>query len=380
MDTTKSEIHRLIFELKSGGVKWYQFYNTENPTINKLFSLRKEYEFSSSHRRLNKTTYDIEVDIISKEFPIPSLAKYPVNSIVDYNNVTNTITMDINPYILMERDITNHPYHEKWSSQRMSEFEQELRPFIDNYIKTNPIYHLTDNIVINMFDDEVELLMSFFKRQLKNNIQVLTGWNNIGFDKPYLYNRLYRLLDKSGEEPSFDNWLPVIEKISRFKSFRKFDGSVEIYDYLEPDMYKLYRPVDQGGNGLGRSQPNYSLQTIVESELKLSKLKYKFPLYQLFRKDPLNFFLYSFLDTVVTTKLDMKLNHIDMLDNLATSDGSFLTNGILGNSSIQRVRKFLNYYNQGFAVRTNLFSSEFNKPSKSLTDKLKEQKEPEVKK
>ena len=129
-------------------------------------------EPSKDHREL---FFDIEVEV-TDGFPEPTKAKNKVTSIAMY---------------------TKH--------------DEKYRVYVLGKGKDN----IKDDVDIRFYSTESELLKEFLKYWIDVKPTVVTGWNTNGFDIPYLYNRLTKVL---GEE--FANALSPIQIVNIIQTKR----------------------------------------------------------------------------------------------------------------------------------------------------------------
>jgi DNA polymerase elongation subunit (family B) len=126
--------------------------------------LQKRYRGQNLKADLNNfqiCTLDIEVES-EKEFPKPDEAKYPINIItVHYSKDNQTYTWGLRPYTGNNPSIKNYTY----------------------------------------CVDEPTLIRSFIAHFRKKSVDILTGWNIMGFDVPYIINRCKRLKIEESMSP-----------------------------------------------------------------------------------------------------------------------------------------------------------------------------------
>lgn len=159
---------------------------------------------------------------------------------------------------------------------------------------------------------EKELLIRLIQKWRDINPDIITGWNVLGFDIPYLVNRIVRVLGKK-----------ITNKLSPFSSSvancikeRQTDNGVvyqilgiTIFDYL--DLYKKFSRT---------KQESYKLDFIGEAEVghnKVSFDEYDNSLMKLWEYDYNKFILYNAIDTLIVTKLDDKLKFINLAITIA---------------------------------------------------------------
>lgn len=159
---------------------------------------------------------------------------------------------------------------------------------------------------------EKELLIRFIQKWREINPDIVTGYNVLGFDIPYLVNRIVRVLGKK-----------ITNKLSPFSTSvqncikeRQTDNGVvyqilgiTIFDYL--DLYKKFSRT---------KQESYKLDYIGEVEVghnKVSFDEYDNSLMKLWEYDYNKFILYNAIDTLIVNKLDDKLKFINLAITIA---------------------------------------------------------------
>jgi uracil-DNA glycosylase family 4 len=168
---------------------------------------------------------------------------------------------------------------------------------IDN--KTEPIQKI-DNINYNIFTNEKKLLQTFIKDFKSAAPDFLAGWNCISFDLAYIYNRSPQI---------------GIQQTS-MTSFNEF--------YVEPTRFICHTPgtiaIDQ--DFLYRTftftkMENYKLGFIAQHELDgFTKIDLPLPFNEMYWKMLNKTIEYNIRDTELLEKLDDKLDHINLLNEL----------------------------------------------------------------
>jgi DNA polymerase elongation subunit (family B) len=167
---------------------------------------------------------------------------------------------------------------------------------IDN--NTDPIEE-QEGAEIKIFKNERKMLTTFIADFKETDPDFIAGWNAISFDLEYIYNRL-----------------PII-KISR-ESFSKFgEFYVDGFRYIcnlpgcvVLDQLFLYKSFTF------TKKENYKLGTIGEIEVKETKIKMEFPINEMYYKDINTLIKYNIRDSVLLDKLEDKLGHINLLNEL----------------------------------------------------------------
>ncbi len=219
------------------------YYNDDTPSV--------------GHKIL---TFDIEVEMDSGR-PEPEKAENEITSIALHDSVTN----------------------DRWvlilDKQRL------IKDSVDN------------NVTINSFRTERELLSSFLNIYASIEPTILTGWNIDNFDIPYLYNRLRRIF---GERTA--NRLSPIGIVTYHKyRERYYIAGVSAMDYLF-----LYRKFTMS------ELENYKLDTIGKKEVNMGKIVYEGSLDKLFNTNLEKFIEYNLRDIDIVIAIDKKLQYIDL--------------------------------------------------------------------
>ena len=211
-------------------------------------------EVSEGHREL---FFDIEVEV-TDGFPNPKIAANKITSIAVYDKVVDEYSVFI---------IAN----------------------IKNRIK--------DNVVIESFQSEEELLQRFYQKYLEINPTILSGWNIDGFDIPYLYNRTVKVMGHQ-----IANTLSPIGRVyfnDRQDRFRI--AGVSCLDYMR--LYKWFTYTQQS---------SYRLDFIGQLEVGIGKIEYEGTLNDLYETDINKFIEYNLVDVKIIKALDDKLKFIDL--------------------------------------------------------------------
>lgn len=160
----------------------------------------------------------------------------------------------------------------------------------DNYAK--------DNIEVNFYRDEFDLLMSFLDLWEMANPTIISGWNSDHFDVPYVYRRMQSVL---GPEEALR--ISPIRKI-KFSNYRKKYqiGGISSLDYL--DLYKKFTYTEL---------PNYRLDTVAQHELGEGKIEYGGSLHELYERDIEEFIRYNLRDVELLVKMDKKMKLIELV-------------------------------------------------------------------
>jgi uracil-DNA glycosylase family 4 len=222
------------------------------------------YHYSQGEAKRIKNNimfFDIEVDTGKDQvFPTPTEANYPINMLTTIFNGSKTC------YV------------------------------VDN--KTEPIIQRS-GITYKIFSTEKELLRNFIKDFKSYEVDYLAGWNAIAFDLEYIYNRLPKL--------------GLIQ--SSISSFGEFyvDGSKYICHLpgvVAMDQDFLYKTFTF------TKMENYKLGFIAQHELGVTKVDLPLPFNEMYWKKLNTTIDYNIRDVELLEKLDNKLAHINLLNEL----------------------------------------------------------------
>ena len=207
---------------------------------------------------------DIEVDtgLNNREFPQPKEAKYPINMI----------------------------------SCIFQEQKKKITYILDN--KTEPITE-KEGVELKIFDTEKKMLLAFIKDWKEYDHDYVCGWNFISFDMEYIYNRMPKLkiqhsvMSKFGEFYVNSRWFAC-----------KIAGCV----VLDQDhLYKSFTFT---------KKENYKLGFIAQEELKITKIVLPLHINEMYWKMLNKTIEYNIRDTELLEKLEDKLGHVNLLNEL----------------------------------------------------------------
>lgn len=157
--------------------------------------------------------------------------------------------------------------------------------------------YVRDNVEVEVFESEVELLQRFYQKYLEINPTILSGWNADGFDIPYLYNRTISVLGyEIANSLSPIGTVIYNERLSKYKI-----AGVSMLDYLA--LYKRFT---------FRQQSSYRLDYIGEVEVGAKKVSFEGSLNDLYENDIEKFVEYNLRDVEILVKLDEKLDFINL--------------------------------------------------------------------
>ena len=159
-----------------------------------------------------------------------------------------------------------------------------------------------DDVIVESFTDEYDLLNQFFIKYREIQPTILTGWNIEFFDVTYLYNRAVQVVGKD-----VANLLSPVGIVQWSEFIKKYKiAGVSVLDYL--GLYKRFTFSEQ---------PSYRLDAIGEYEVGEKKVAYDGTLNDLYENDLEKFIEYNIQDVRLIQKLDDKLDFIGIARGLA---------------------------------------------------------------
>jgi DNA polymerase elongation subunit (family B) len=210
----------------------------------------------------NVMFFDIEVDTgKEKVFPTATVAKFPINMLTTiYNGV-------------------------------------KIHYVVDN--KTEPIQKIS-GIDFKIFNNEKKLLRSFIKDFKDSDPDFLAGWNCISFDLAYIFNRMPQIGMNQGFMSNFGEFY-----VDGSKYICHLPGCVAVdQDFL----YKTFTFTNM---------ENYKLAFISAYELDgVTKIQLPLPFNEMYWKMLNKTIEYNIRDTELLERLDDKLDHMNLLNEL----------------------------------------------------------------
>ena len=251
-------------------VNVYGMNNMVFQYIAKKFPTNIEFDRSS----VEVTNFDIEV-ASDAGFPEPSKAEHPVISITLRKNDGVYWVWGLNDYVVTREDVL--------------------------FIKC---------------DNEMDLLRKFIDHWSRHTPDVITGWNTMGFDIPYIINRTRNLFGDETLLSKLSPWGIIRERNREYfgKKVQEYilEG-IEHLDYL--DVYKKFTYTQQ---------ESYRLDHIATVELGERKINYEEhgTLFNLYKEDYQKFIDYNIKDVELVHALDEKLDLISLILTMAYKAGA----------------------------------------------------------
>lgn len=161
--------------------------------------------------------------------------------------------------------------------------------------------------------DEYELCSKFLNLWSENCPDVVSGWNSVGFDIPYIINRFKKILGEDATK-KLSPWNIITER-ERVSNLGKEYTTYTIVGLASLDYMELYKAYSPDGN----SQDSYRLDNIAHVELGENKISYDEydSLTQLFKENYQKFIEYNIQDVNLILRLDDKLKLFELALTLA---------------------------------------------------------------
>lgn len=263
----------------------YWFYQIPDHHLSQLLQTKTPRLYS----------FDIEVEVDDKEFPEPSIAKFPILTI-------SIVTPELNTIVLGTRKL-----EEGTGNGKEEEMVDSIKTKINDYISQSEYYKKTLmsdfptgslGFEYKYFETEEEMLKWFLK--WVSGVPIIAGWNSILFDWQYIQNRITNhypdvKLSTSSCVYSLDQ-----------KRYQDMRGD---YVYLKIPAHTLVLDMmDVVGNydlAVMPQKENLSLDYIAsESPVKLGKIKYDGNLQDLYESDYPKYVFYNAVDSILVQLID----------------------------------------------------------------------------
>jgi DNA polymerase elongation subunit (family B) len=243
------------------------FFNRNDPSVFEgdvppetrvlIDAYEKSDEPSKGHRIL---FFDIEVDS-EGGFPIVEEGDKAITAIALYDSTTKKYTA-----LILDKE------------QKLQDYEND------------------DTIVLS-FADEESLISTFMTKWEEIQPTIVTGWNIDGFDVPYLYNRIKRVMGGSYAK----RLSPIQECYYNTFSKRMVVAGVSCLDYLT--LYQKFS---------GKNEPTYALGAIGKKVVNMEKITYHGSLNDLYKSDLKKYIDYNLNDVKIVVAIDKKTQFIDL--------------------------------------------------------------------
>lgn len=313
----------------------------------------EEYPISDSNNYFTKSFFDIEVDSLkSLGFPEAEKAECPVNAISFFYDENMTLI----------EFLLNQP-----ENKSQQEFKKHKKEFKERIIKKyKDEYGIDIKLKITFFDEEENLISSFFNVIHELKPDFCGAWNLTNFDIQYLVNRLQNL--GFVNNPDIENGKDVLNSILccdeipySYQSLRldtreqdpaDKNSYFQCVDYTNwVDMLLLFANLRKS---FGK-RDSYALDDIAKEEIGAEKLHFKDPNTTIKNScwmDFEEFTEYSIHDSVLLYLIEKKNNDFNMLYTIAAKTETRITKALKKTVCIKNLaRRF--YYDKGYIMSDN---------------------------
>jgi DNA polymerase elongation subunit (family B) len=240
---------------------------------------------------------DIEVDITNDNGSFTETGNCPVNAVT----VINDETKECHTMLLIPKDGDGWKHEQYLGYQAlladMEGFQKELTTEFNVYGKLSYSFH--------WYDDDVSLLLDYFKYVHSTRLDFLVYWN-MSFDIPYMIKRL-EFMGINPADIICDPAFPIKEcrfkvdtihfEITQRDNFFYCSSYTKFMDQM--DLYAKHRKADH--------KRSYALDAVAEAELGNRKLQYKtegMELSEFMYRDYRNFVKYNIKDVMLQYGID----------------------------------------------------------------------------
>lgn len=271
--------------------------------------------------------FDIEVEVDEMEFPEPSQAKYPIQTISVVNDSLDVVVMGLKP---------------------LDDPEDKMQKLYDEYLAGSSFYKslgLKRKPVIRYvkFDSERSML-EYFLENIVAKSPVIAGWNSLLFDWQYIQNRVkYYYPDIRFSKCSISGL--TYGKMCQDMKGDKVRLTLPVHT-LVLDMMDIIGAFDLAVMPIKES---LSLDYIASSTVGLHKIQYKGDLQKLYNEDYPTYVFYNAVDSVLVQLIDKKFKTLSILEAQALymeDKISFATSKI----AIAEAIFFQHWYNEGIKI------------------------------
>lgn len=173
------------------------------------------------------------------------------------------------------------------------------------------------------FESEFDMLYTFFK-ELGPKMPVITGWNWLGYDWPYLINRAKKL----GIEPK------IISPANYLTGKQQLPVHLLMFDYLE--IYKKWDRVI-------KIKESNRLDYVADKAIGLKKIEYNGTLRDLYQSNFEDFIYYNAVDCALVHYIDQKLKTMQTFFKIAMISGVEINRCLspVWSTEVMMLKKFL---------------------------------------
>ena len=285
--TFRSSYERKKYLEGAQGIKIVEALRPEQEFLQKLFY---KFAFDSDFNKQTLKTFTIDIETeISDQFMKPSVAENRINMVTVHDSETNI--------------------YYTWSlSHADKKFVEE--PLCNYSLDRFEIFEFNDN--------EPKMLEHFLSWWEDNYPDVVTGWNIRGYDMPYIFTRVKKVLGDS-EVKRLSPVGKVFAKEVNHDNERAdvaAEIEVDVAGVFIADSLVLYR---DKFHVKGALDGGYNLSNVGEAEGLGRKIEYDGTLKDLYLKDWQKFYEYNVRDVDLCVKIEEKCKMIPLARQITSS-------------------------------------------------------------
>lgn len=222
--------------------------------------------------------------------------------------------------------------------------------------------HMLDDeiLIVHICIDEFDMIKKCWEYIRKEGPVIISGWNCDGFDLPYFYNRICWNWDKETAK----------SVMSEFNSVELRNGLLKIAEYSIMDLAYAYKPRAEGGMDYGETLASYTLNSVSNHELGLTKHDFDGDLDGLYETDPVEYLFYNIVDVALCSRLNEKLQHLDLHNGIRRRVKSAFTHAMIGSSALFETFIYSQLSDKNEMVRCGVINEDQYKIDKDVLSSL----------
>ena len=229
---------------------------------------------------------DIEVDVDDSGFPNPE----------DANNKVNTISWVYKNSVIVFGRV-------ELSGEQINRIQSRIK----EHCKTFKTEYLFTYLY---YETESAMLMDFMYNYVKH-ANCISGWNFMGYDWRYLYNRCSKLgIDITSISPN-GSWTKY-SLVPMFKGSKRTKIDVPMHKLLF-DYMEVYFKWDMSIT----PKEGFTLDIVAEAALGVKKVKHSLGFKDMWEQEPEDYVFYNAIDSILVREIDNKLKTANTFFSLA---------------------------------------------------------------
>lgn len=230
---------------------------------------------------------DIETDVDEDGMSLAENPRTPVNTIA----------------------LTKFPRTIVWGRKPLSDSDIQ---YIKNKFKSHPNAMIRKyEFEFRYFPNEADMLMDFFRFISSPEIPAITGWNFLGYDWMYLYNRAVDKLGFCIDSERLDRPynLAILSPTGKFYNYKvsnKF-GTRNVQLPMHKIVYD-YQMVYEKWDQTIKIKENNSLDFVSEKTLGYKKVQHKLSFKDFYAQEYPDYVFYNCVDTILVEHIDAKIH------------------------------------------------------------------------